>query len=36
MKNTSSPIKIDVDSPIEIYSGLENAGKVFVRGPLAV
>ncbi|KAL3440162.1 hypothetical protein BJX65DRAFT_291038 [Aspergillus insuetus] len=36
MKNTSAPIKIDVESPIEIYSGLENAGEIFVRGPLAV
>jgi hypothetical protein len=36
MKNTSAAIEIDVESPIEIYSGLENAGKIFVRGPLAV
>jgi hypothetical protein len=36
MENTSAPIKIDVESPIEIYSGLKNAGKIFVRGPLAV
>jgi hypothetical protein len=36
MKNASAPIKIDVETPIEIYSGLENAGRIFVRGPLAV
>ncbi|KAL3489561.1 hypothetical protein BJX62DRAFT_238962 [Aspergillus germanicus] len=36
MKNTSAAIEIDVESLIEIYSGLENAGKIFVRGPLAV
>jgi hypothetical protein len=36
MRNTSAPITIDVDEPVEIYSGLEDAGEIFVCGPLAV
>ncbi|KAF9890848.1 hypothetical protein FE257_005419 [Aspergillus nanangensis] len=36
MQNTSAPIKIDVDSPTKIYSGLEHAGNISVHGPLAV
>ncbi|KAJ0413142.1 hypothetical protein BJY00DRAFT_297357 [Aspergillus carlsbadensis] len=36
MQNTSTPIKIHAESPIELYSGLENAAEIVLSGPFAV
>ncbi|KAL2814107.1 hypothetical protein BJX63DRAFT_431510 [Aspergillus granulosus] len=36
LKSTSAPITIQAESPIEVYSKLENAGKISIQGELAV